>query len=950
MEWRVYLTTVVRQQTKMKLNIYIIISLLFISACNTTENTRKTLRDIDIITDKKATDQVFVKPKSKADIRKAYADYLQYASQDDKSRLDAINRLAELEFELSNKIENEQSAIKNKNEISDDLFNQRLNKTIELLSTSLKDYPNAKGNDKVLYQLAKAYDHNGDPANSEKSLSFLVKKYPKSPYYSESKFRLAEMYFSRKDYAKAENTYTDVIGSEKNNIFYEKALFKRGWSRFKQEYYLEAVDDLLAAVEFHNFDDFNKLDESQKEQFNEYFRAIGLSFSYEGGVEPLNIYFENNQTSRHVYYSYLNVSNIYLKQERFTDAVKTLKYFISQNKNSEKIPETYLKIISTWKKAGFAKNAITEIDTLYNNFNPDSKYWTTKKTNSKTYKDVSAGIKENILLAASHFHKQFHEKHNKNDFTQAKKWYQRYLSHFKNHANKDDIYHDYASLLATAGQYQDALHNYELAAYDGEIILNKKSAYATVLLTDKIYKTSNSQDIKSQAFKKHISYVSLYAQLYPGDKQSPNIVLHAAERAYENKQYSKTINISSSLGTSVSPGLLVKANTLKAHAFFNLEQYEDAESLYSQLVNNNSISKTSREKLVDRLALSIYKQAEKSAKNNDTNSAINHYVRIINITPTSQVAATGLYDGIALAMTHNYWNIAIEKIKLFQQAFPKHQYANDVTKKLSIAYLKSNQGIKAAQAFEKISGFEKNSEVKIAALWQAAELYESKNDIPAAIRAYENYAKNYKKPYPQFMEAMNKVSELYAKSGNDKMAKYWYKEIIKHDNRAANKSKNDRTRYITSYASLSLAKQEHGLFNQQQLVLPLKLSLRQKKHTMQKAVQYYGHASKQGIADTATESTHAIAEIYKSFSESLLSSERPKGLSKEESEQYVILLEDKAFPFEDKAIEFHEANMSHIKDGVYNKWVKLSHQKLKQLFPARYKRTAKLDGYINVLH
>ena len=64
----------------------------------------------------------------------------------------------------------------------------------------------------------------------------------------------------------------------------------------------------------------------------------------------------------------------------------------------------------------------------------------------------------------------------------------------------------------------------------------------------------------------------------------------------------------------------------------------------------------------------------------------------------------------------------------------------------------------------------------------------------------------------------------------------------------------------------------------------------------------------------------------------------------------IILLEDKAFPFEDKAIEFYEANMSHIKDGVYNKWVKQSHIQLRKLFPARYKRTAKLDRYINELH
>ena len=48
----------------------------------------------------------------------------------------------------------------------------------------------------------------------------------------------------------------------------------------------------------------------------------------------------------------------------------------------------------------------------------------------------------------------------------------------------------------------------------------------------------------------------------------------------------------------------------------------------------------------------------------------------------------------------------------------------------------------------------------------------------------------------------------------------------------------------------------------------------------------------------------------------LFASQKQKGLNVDELDQYIILLEDKAFPFEDKAIEFYEANMSHIKDGV----------------------------------
>ena len=81
----------------------------------------------------------------------------------------------------------------------------------------------------------------------------------------------------------------------------------------------------------------------------------------------------------------------------------------------------------------------------------------------------------------------------------------------------------------------------------------------------------------------------------------------------------------------------------------------------------------------------------------------------------------------------------------------------------------------------------------------------------------------------------------------------WHKAIIKTDKKTISKYKTDRTRYITSSASLNLAKNEHLKFTKQQLIIPIKLTLRKKKYAMQKAVKYYGQASKYGIAETATE-------------------------------------------------------------------------------------------------
>jgi hypothetical protein len=56
----------------------------------------------------------------------------------------------------------------------------------------------------------------------------------------------------------------------------------------------------------------------------------------------------------------------------------------------------------------------------------------------------------------------------------------------------------------------------------------------------------------------------------------------------------------------------------------------------------------------------------------------------------------------------------------------------------------------------------------------------------------------------------------------------------------------------------------------------------------------------------------------------------------EELEQYDILLEEQAFPFEEKAIEIHEANAARAREDVYDEWVQKSFDALARLKPARY--------------
>ena len=732
-----------------------------ISACQTLPEqpvTTNTLGDIDVVKDNSPKESVFIKPKTKEEIRKAYAEYLNNAVVDEKTRLDALTRLAELEYKDSDKYIREKNteALTDAEIQEEKLYYERLQRSIDLLSTSVRDYPDAKGNDLLLYQLAKAQAQNDQHEESIASLSQLAEKYPNSPYYAEAQFRIAEDAFSLQDYAAAEYAYSEVIVTPGNDIFYEKSLFKRGWSRFKQQFYSDAIEDYIEAVLYHEFGVYETLNTADRDQFDEYFRAIALSFTYQNDTDKLAAYFKDRNDFIYTYHTYQMIGDLYLKQERFSDAVDTHRQFIKHFPKSDNIPYSYLKIIEIWKDGGFNQQIYQAIEDYYVTFNPDSKYWVNQNENSKVNRVIRRSLREYMVLMTGYFHNRFQSSNKNADYQQADRWYQRYLKYYDAYAQQDKVFFLYGELLAQKKQKNKALHYYELAAFDNDQILHKEASYAAIILASELY-TSNGD---GSFLQKNISYAKRFSRQFPQDKRATQVSLHAAEQAHNAKRYRDAIELADLTLLDKKTRLTLQAEQVKASAYFNLKEYEEAESLYTQLLSSKTIKRKRREEFSNNLALSIYRQAEAANANQDTGRAVQHFARISTVVPKSEIAATGLYDAIALNMQYKQWNNAIAQIKRFQTLYPKHKYSNDVSKKLSAAYLSSDQGIKAAEQFEKIARTDNDLTVKAAAQWQAAEIYEEKNKINEAIKAYKDYAATFKKPYTQRLEAMDKVAGL----------------------------------------------------------------------------------------------------------------------------------------------------------------------------------------------
>ena len=162
-------------------------------------------------------------------------------------------------------------------------------------------------------------------------------------------------------------------------------------------------------------------------------------------------------------------------------------------------------------------------------------------------------------------------------------------------------------------------------------------------------------------------------------------------------------------------------------------------------------------------------------------------------------------------------------------------------------------------------------------------------------------------------------------------------------------ARTDRTKYLGATAALALAEPVAEAYRRIALVEPLKKNLALKKAKMEETLKAYAVAADYGVADVTTASTFRIATVYRDFGKALMSSERPKKMSKVEREQYDVLLEEQAFPFEEKAAEYHEVNARRASAGIYDQWVKRSFDALRELRPVRYGKNERAEEVIDAI-
>ncbi|NOQ87437.1 MAG: hypothetical protein GQ550_00795, partial [Gammaproteobacteria bacterium] len=386
-----------------------------------------------------------------------------------------------------------------------------------------------------------------------------------------------------------------------------------------------------------------------------------------------------------------------------------------------------------------------------------------------------------------------------------------------------------------------------------------------------------------------------------------------------------------------------------AHASFDITNYKDAEEAYTQTLALTDKKDKSYNSLTENLAASVYKQGEQARKLGDHKVAAEHFLRVAKVAPNSKIRPTAEYDAAASLMLLKQWGAVATVLEGFRKLYPDNKLNNDITRKRAVVYKEDGKYLKSAVEFERIEKENPDDDaLRREALNQAAELYVKAGDKNKALLVYSKMVDYFPVPIEDAIEARQKMADIYLEQGKHKQYIYQLSQIVAGD-AVAGKGRTDRTKFLAAKASLVLAEPKLEAFKKVALVKPFKKNLKKKKKHMRSAIDTYSRLVDYQVGEVTAAATYYIAEIYYEFSVALLESERPTKLSEEELEQYELVIEEQAYPFEEKAISVHEKNMELLDVGIYNEWVDKSITKLSVLLPARYAKTEQGSSIITLI-
>ena len=418
---------------------------------------------------------------------------------------------------------------------------------------------------------------------------------------------------------------------------------------------------------------------------------------------------------------------------------------------------------------------------------------------------------------------------------------------------------------------------------------------------------------------------------------------------------------------AIEPKLALPAWLASAGAAFTLESFSDAEHRYANAINMMQTADTQNaeqkhylvdmrnrelQTTIDNYASSIYSQAEQANAVGEKSKAIEQFQRLVDVAPSSQLRVAAQRDSIVLMAETKQWQLVKQAVPQFIDDFPNHQDKLDMQRRLLNANVQLQDWTAASTLASAIANdLELNRgstdtdasrrQEAVDLRFASADYAISSGDKQLAITRYEDLIRHNSVVDESLYETHFRLASLYAETKNRGKELSQYRVIKQLEAETAKRT--DRSLYIVAHAETELAELDYISYQQLKIQQPLLESLKRKQAALEVSVAAYTRVENYAVEKYALLSTQRKAQIYADFAKAIMDSDRPAGLDDLALEEYEILLEDQAYPFEEQAVEIYEVNVKRAWHGSKSPAITESYKALAELLPARYGKSEILD-------
>ncbi len=828
--------------------------------------------------------------------------------------------------------------------------------TIQYCNTLLKEFPNSKFQDKILYKLGISYLQEGDKLKAKNYFESIVGNYPESPVALEAHFRIGEYYFDKRDLENAIYHYSKLL-ADWNNPYFDMSLYKLGWSYYNLSSYSKAISSFLYLIEDISLVEKAEtqiLSKSKTDLRLESIHYIASCFTEFGGPRGAKEFLVKYKEKEYTMPILLKMSELYKKRNYYAEAIETYKAILELYPYYSEAPEIYQNIIDNYEANEDLSGANKVREELVDQIGPGSN-WLTQNPDNEVKNNGLAVTRETLVYLGGFYQAEAQTSGSKETYLKAIAKYLDYIKKFPNAEDVPKINYYLAECyynIQDFTQAADCYHNVVIQDPLNKTGFREEAAYNRILCYYELMNTSGTPDVNSTSIPNFlgtndtlvIANINKPAEIntllasndffltFPHSKWLDQVMMKYGEILHSLKYYLPAIEVYKKilqLGNARPYSLT--ASMSAGQCYFDAELFYEAEIWFNNIVKNfpDSTRYTKRAQILASSAnFKIAEQLSDSGKNLEAAKLLG--------TVVDKAAEPGIQERAVFEAAAQYQKAGqpgqaatmLEKLYTLQ---PNSNLVDEALKNAAELRENNKEASLAARNYLLLADNYPLSKHAKRSVINAAVNYENLQDWFSAKATYNKYVTSFPDSGDDYIECMFKIGEMNYKLNDYYNAEIAFNNTIITYNNMVNEGQFLDT-YFIAQAQFMLGEIYYISYKQINLTPPLETNLKLKVASYQKVLNAYKDALLYQVADWSTAATFKIGMTFEELFRAFIESPPPDGLTDDQLNTYVTALQERAEPYKQQALETYKLNVEQaISNNISNSWIEESKKRIEAL-------------------